>query len=68
MLGTRQHGLPEFRVARLPEDAELLELARARVRSRCSPRTPSSRDPEHAVLRVLLERRFGALEVEPIAA
>ena len=25
MLGTRQHGLPEFRVARLPEDAELLE-------------------------------------------
>ena len=29
VLGTRQHGLPEFRVARLPEDAELLELARA---------------------------------------
>ena len=29
VLGTRQSGLPEFRVARLPEDAELLELARA---------------------------------------
>ena len=29
VFGTRQHGLPEFRVARLPEDAELLELARA---------------------------------------
>ena len=29
VLGTRQHGLPEFRVARLPEDAELLELARS---------------------------------------
>ena len=27
--GTRQHGLPRFRVARLPRDAELLEAARA---------------------------------------
>lgn len=27
--GTRQHGLPRFRVARLPRDAELLEQARA---------------------------------------
>ncbi len=26
--GTRQHGLPRFRVARLPRDAELLEAAR----------------------------------------
>ena len=26
--GTRQHGLPEFRMARLPEDKELLEQAR----------------------------------------
>jgi 16S rRNA (guanine(966)-N(2))-methyltransferase RsmD len=28
VLGTRQHGLPEFRVARLPEDTELLVRAR----------------------------------------
>ncbi len=27
--GTRQHGLPRFRVARLPEDGDLLEEARA---------------------------------------
>ncbi len=27
--GTRQHGLPRFRVARLPRDAELLEQARS---------------------------------------
>lgn len=27
--GTRQHGLPRFRVARLPEDGDLLEAARA---------------------------------------
>ena len=31
VLGTRQHGLPEFRVARLPEDAELLVRARDRA-------------------------------------
>lgn len=32
MLGTRQHGLQQFRVARLPEDAELLERARTHAR------------------------------------
>ena len=31
MLGTRQSGLAQFRVARLPEDAELLERARMRA-------------------------------------
>ena len=31
VLGTRQHGLPRFRVADLPEDAELLAAARAEV-------------------------------------
>jgi ATP-dependent DNA helicase RecG len=33
ILGTRQHGLPRFRVAELPEDAELLGEARAEVRA-----------------------------------
>jgi len=31
ILGTRQHGLPSFRVAVLPDDAELLVAARAEV-------------------------------------
>ena len=31
VLGTRQHGLPELRVARLPEDTELLVRARDRA-------------------------------------
>jgi ATP-dependent DNA helicase RecG len=31
ILGTRQHGLPSFRVAELPEDSELLTAARAEV-------------------------------------
>jgi ATP-dependent DNA helicase RecG len=67
VLGTRQHGLPEFRVARLPEDAELLERARAEAIALLAS-DPELSSPEHALLRVLLERRFGALEVEPIAA
>jgi ATP-dependent DNA helicase RecG len=67
VLGTRQHGLPEFRVARLPEDAQLLEEARAASVSLLAA-DPDLRRPEHAVLRLMLERRFGALEVEPIAA
>ncbi len=33
ILGTRQHGLPRYRVAELPEDAELLAAARAEVQA-----------------------------------
>jgi ATP-dependent DNA helicase RecG len=33
ILGTRQHGLPRFRVAELPEDAELLMAARNELKS-----------------------------------
>jgi ATP-dependent DNA helicase RecG len=67
VFGTRQHGLPEFRVARLPEDFELLELAR-RWSIDLLGADGSLSDAEHAVLRWALDRRFGALEVEPIAA
>ena len=67
VLGTRQHGLPEFRVARLPEDLELLELARAwSIELLASD--PHLTDPENALIRWTMDRRFGALEVEPIAA
>ena len=51
VLGTRQHGLPEFRVARLPEDAELLERARA-WSIELLRADPELADPEHALLRV----------------
>jgi len=67
VLGTRQHGLPEFRVARLPEDAELLELARAESVTLLAG-DPELTLPEHSLLRVVLEHRFGPLEVEPLAA
>ncbi len=67
VLGTRQHGLPEFRVARLPEDLELLELARE-WSIRMLAADPELADPENGVLKWVLDRRFGALEAEPIAA
>jgi ATP-dependent DNA helicase RecG len=67
LLGTRQSGLPEFRVARLPEDHELLERARRRalelVRS-----DPELTDPEHAILREAIARRFDRMVAEPVAA
>ena len=67
VFGTRQHGLPEFRVARLPEDAQLLETARAWSIDLLAE-SPGLAGDEYAVLRWMLDRRFGAIEVEPIAA
>src|ERR671923_75953 len=66
VLGTRQHGLPELRVARLPEDTEL--LVRARLRADALLRDDLRLDrPEHALLRDAVAARFGS-ELEPIPA
>jgi len=59
ILGTRQHGLPEFRVARLPDDAELLERARRRA--------DELADLDDPLLRDAVDARFGS-ELEPIPA
>jgi ATP-dependent DNA helicase RecG len=67
VLGTKQSGLPEFRFATLPEDIELLELAR-RESIELLRRDPQLSDPEQGVLCAMLEERFGPLEVERIAA
>jgi ATP-dependent DNA helicase RecG len=67
VFGTRQHGLPDFRVARLPEDYELLESARAFAIELLAA-DPALKDPENQVVKWVLDRRFGALETEPIAA
>src|SRR3954452_10007457 len=48
VLGTRQHGLPEFKVARLPEDTELLVRARARADAILLD-DPRLEHPEHAL-------------------
>jgi ATP-dependent DNA helicase RecG len=66
ILGTRQHGLPEFRVASLPEDAELLERARV-CADELLERDPQLSAPEGALLRDAVAARFGS-ELDPIPA
>jgi ATP-dependent DNA helicase RecG len=66
VLGTRQHGLPEFKVARLPEDVELLVRARDRA-DQILIEDPRLTQPEHALLREAVVSRFGS-ELDPIPA
>jgi ATP-dependent DNA helicase RecG len=65
LIGTRQSGLGQFRVARLPEDGQLLELARARAEAIVAA-DPALGAPEHALLAGELQRRFGEQAAEPI--
>lgn len=64
VLGTRQHGLPSLRFARLPSDAPLLERAHAAA-AELLARDPELADPEHQLLAAASEERFGAA-AEPI--
>jgi ATP-dependent DNA helicase RecG len=66
VLGTRQSGLPEFRVARLPDDADLLERARARAEALMTD-DPLLERPEHGLLRDAVVERFGS-DLDPIPA
>jgi ATP-dependent DNA helicase RecG len=66
VLGTRQHGLPELRVAQLPEDTELLVRARDRA-DELLLADPRLEGPEHALLRDAVVARFGP-ELDPIPA
>jgi ATP-dependent DNA helicase RecG len=50
LVGTRQHGVAEFRVAELPRDAELLDRARGQA-ERIIAGDPRLEAPEHALLR-----------------
>ncbi len=67
LVGTRQSGVGQFRVARLPEDAQLLELARARAEAIVAS-DPELCAPEHALLSMALERELGGEAIEPIPA
>jgi ATP-dependent DNA helicase RecG len=67
LVGTRQSGVRQFDVATLPQDAQLLERARARAEA-IAAADPDLRRPEHALLGEELERRFGAEVLEPIPA
>jgi ATP-dependent DNA helicase RecG len=65
VLGTRQHGLPRFAVAELPEDAPALEAAREEVLGLL--REHDSLDaPELGPLLEAAGRRFGAGAADPI--
>ncbi|HXB14547.1 MAG TPA: ATP-dependent DNA helicase RecG [Solirubrobacteraceae bacterium] len=66
LVGTRQSGQRQFRVARLPDDGPLLERARARAETIVAA-DPQLKAPEHALLADELARRFGALVGEPLA-
>jgi ATP-dependent DNA helicase RecG len=66
ILGTRQHGEAVFRVARLPEDLPLLELATDRAEALLA-RDPGLTEPEHVLLREAVVSAFGP-EHEPIPA
>ena len=67
LIGTRQSGLGQFRVACLPDDAALLQGAR-RQAERIVAEDPELRAPEHRLLGEALEEAFGAEAFEPIPA
>jgi ATP-dependent DNA helicase RecG len=67
ILGTRQHGLPRFRAASLPEDTALLLEARRRVLE-LRERFGSLEEPGIGPLMDEARRRFGDERVEQIAA
>jgi len=67
IIGTRQHGLAEFRVARLPEDTALLESARGHAQALVE-HDPELQAPEHALLADALRAAYGAEALEPIPA
>jgi ATP-dependent DNA helicase RecG len=67
MLGTRQSGLAQFRVARLPEDAELLDGAR-QIGGALLDADPELALPEHALLDWAVKRAYGADALDPIPA
>ena len=67
LIGSRQSGMGRFKVASLPEDAALLERARAWAREilDCDPQLSG---PAHALLGNALELAYGEQAKRPIAA
>jgi ATP-dependent DNA helicase RecG len=61
LTGTRQSGLAAFRFARLPEDADLLDRARAAARDLLD-RDPELAEPEHVLLADALRASHGETE------
>ena len=56
--GTRQHGLPPLRVAKIPDDLPLLNLAQRDAQTIVT-RDPTLTMPEHGLLRQVLLQQYG---------
>jgi ATP-dependent DNA helicase RecG len=67
LAGTRQSGLAQFKVARLPEDEPLAEAARAYAEGLLEL-DPALGMPEHALLADALAQAYGAAELAPLPA
>jgi ATP-dependent DNA helicase RecG len=67
LVGTRQHGLAQFRVAELPRDGELLEIARVHA-GRIVSEDERLQAPENALLADALVAAYGAEARAPIRA
>jgi ATP-dependent DNA helicase RecG len=67
LIGTRQHGLAQYKVAELPRDAELLERARLHA-ERITDEDPELGQPEHALLADALAALYGVEAAAPIRA
>jgi ATP-dependent DNA helicase RecG len=67
LVGTRQHGIAQYKVAELPRDAELLERARMHA-ERIAASDPELELPEHALLADALARVYGDEAAAPIRA
>jgi ATP-dependent DNA helicase RecG len=67
LVGTRQHGLAQFKVAELPRDAELLERARGHAQRIVSD-DPMLDAPENALIVGALTHAYGDEAEAPIRA
>jgi ATP-dependent DNA helicase RecG len=65
LIGTRQSGVGQFRIACLPEDEALLERARAQAQA-IMREDPQLHAPEHALLGDRLQLELGAAAMDPI--
>jgi ATP-dependent DNA helicase RecG len=64
--GTRQAGLPDFRVANLVRDREMLELAKSEAAAFVASAGTEASEPERALVAARLkqawQRRYGLVE------
>jgi ATP-dependent DNA helicase RecG len=67
LIGTRQHGLAQYKIAELPRDEELLERARAQA-ERIASEDPELTLPQNSLLAEALQVLYGTEAAAPIRA